>query len=149
MQIDTLDNMNHAIALEIFAVMQEAYTQEANLLGIDEFPPLGITTSEIKNEQGIYYGTYIEQELAGVLHFVDINIDSLVVKPTYQRQGVATRLLHHLIAVPSMKKVTVSTARENLPAVTLYKNFGFEQVSDYLVDGLLLVNFEKVIPPMQ
>ena len=130
------------VAIAIHAVMQAAYQQEADLLGVTDFPPLKRTAANIAGDTGRYYGAFADDHLAGVLHYKHGNIDSLVVHPRFQRLGLATRLLGQLLAETSGHSVKVSTAKLNVPATTLYTKFGFSLVSAERKSGIDLVNYE-------
>lgn len=130
------------MANAIHALMQAAYRQEAELLGVTDFPPLKRKAADIARDTGRYYGAFAGEHLAGVLHYNESNIDSLVVHPEFQRLGLATRLLRHLLGETAGRTVTVSTATLNVPATTLYTRLGFRLVSTECRSGIDLVNYE-------
>ncbi|MDC1294006.1 GNAT family N-acetyltransferase [Candidatus Puniceispirillum sp.] len=73
-----------------------------------------------------YLGGYI---LATIIDG-EAEILSIGVTPDRQRQGVGKRLLHYFFdhgASQNMAVVTLEVAEDNLPALELYRNFGFAE----------------------
>ncbi len=143
MDIRTLDQSDIGVTVLIHEIMQEAYKQEAQMLGVKRFPPLERSADEIASENGIFYGLFREGALAGVLHFNQGNIDTLVVKPAYQGHGIASRLMDRLLSAVGNDMITVSTAEANTRAVSLYEKFGFGQESLEQKSGIPIVNFVR------
>ena len=129
--------------------MHQAYSVEAELLGIKDFFPLKKTVEDIVRSQNQFYGYFLDNELAGVLELEEIDgqsslIASMVVHPQYFRKGIASQLLKSLLETHK-KDLLVSTAKDNLPAVTLYQKHGFKQThSELLPDGLELVKMKWI-----
>lgn len=132
-------------AHDVHAVMQAAYQVEADLLGVEEFFPLGRTAVEIAESANKFYGIWQEGRLLAVCEMERMPdqvmlIAATVVHPDAFRQGLASRLLAHVLAVYAGERIAVSTAVDNVPAVGLYRKFGF--VTDRyetLPDGLELI----------
>lgn len=143
MRICILNNGNPDVSEAIHEIMQESYKQEARLLGLEHFPPLDRTANDIAKDKSIYYGAFLDECLAGVLHFNLGNIDSLVVKPCFQRLGIATSLLCRLFIDVKGSSVTVSTAQRNTAAVSLYQKLGFSVASTHLKSGIQLITYAK------
>lgn len=145
MLIQKLNNKNYDQALQIHAVTQAAYRQEAALLGVDFFPPLARTCEDVLSDLGVYTGAVVGGALEGVLHLEGHHINVLTVHPHAQRRGIASHLLDYVLsdyrkniknarscdkAKPvAQLQVTVSTGTLNCPALALYKKMGFEEVS--------------------
>jgi len=129
----------------IHTVMQASYKVEADLLGITEFYPLNRSAEEIAESVNSFLGFYQDDTLVGVceLEAVDaytVMISALVVMPSAFRFGIASKLLDYVIEQNSEKTILVSTAKENIPAVSLYQKFGFEIYTELeLADGLKIV----------
>jgi len=128
--IKQLDHSNTDTAHQIFNVFQCAYKVEAELLNVDNFPPLSRSAASIQNATTQFYG-YIEQgELAAVAEITvndeSIEIDSFTVAPTHFRKGIANKLLGDILNRHSAKEIAiVETAVANTPAINLYKKHGF------------------------
>lgn len=56
MVIRPLDKTDPAIARAIHNVRQLAYSQEARLLGIANFPPLSVTPEQLQGSEEQYFG---------------------------------------------------------------------------------------------
>ena len=70
-------------------------------------------------------------------------IPLVAVRKHYFRQGVGKNLIHETIRElrrNGIKSVRVNTWKENLAAISLYKNFGFEVISNDNSDVLLELN---------
>jgi ribosomal protein S18 acetylase RimI-like enzyme len=128
-----LDQSFEAVARAIHAVQIAAYTREAALLGVSNFPPLHRTVQDIARSGETYCGVYEGQVLVGALGFSSgsgghgLNIDSLVVSPGHQRRGVARTLLAEFVTQHGTQELTVQTGAKNAPALTLYACFGFKE----------------------
>ncbi|WP_405600833.1 MULTISPECIES: GNAT family N-acetyltransferase [unclassified Pseudoalteromonas] len=103
--INKLDNTNDRIAKAIFTTFQRAYTIEAQLIDVLDFPPLSRTVNDIKNDC--------------------LDICSLTVDPDYFRKGIAHKLLESVLAITPVSRAIVETAVANTPAINLYKKHGF------------------------
>jgi len=139
-------NSDHALAGEIYSVRQQAYTQEAKLIGARDFPPLTVTTEDLMSSQNEFLGAFEKTRLLGVLS-IEVSptpqrsmISSLVVLPSAQRQGVGRALVREALALRGSRPLWVQTALLNEPAVALYRDAGFTvQEHVVLASGLALV----------
>lgn len=143
MKIVAINQNESEVAKAIWHIMQLSYAQEATLIDATDFPPLGRTSLSIESDLGIYFGAFINNILSGVLHIEKSHINSLVVHPEFQRQGVARKLIVNLSKLYKGKLVTVSTAQKNVPATSLYTRCGFILVKTHLKSGITLVDFER------
>lgn len=149
--ITPLHHQERAVAEQIYAVQQAAYTVERDLIGYADFPPLRVTVADIQAETEQFLGYWDQRQVVGVLSFARtpglLAIGCLVVHPQAFRRGIARALLQEVerYSAPG-GRLTVSTAAKNLPAVQLYQNQGY-QLSERttLPDGLALVRFYKVV----
>jgi ribosomal protein S18 acetylase RimI-like enzyme len=139
-----LDHSIEAVAQAIHTVQMAAYTQEASLLGVKNFPPLHRTVAEIVQSGESYFGVYESENLVGALGLGlgqrghGKNINSLVVLPNHQRRGIASALLAKVVAQHGTEVLTVQTGAKNLPALALYSRFGFREIKRWLLDQELL-----------
>jgi len=124
-----LDNSNENVATQIFEVFQKSYKIEAELVGIENFPPLLRKKSAIQKSQTQFYGFIDKKQIAAVIELVidntQLEIWSLTVAPTDFRKGLASKLLSFAFNSFNCNKVMVETAVENTPAINLYKKHGF------------------------
>ena len=143
--IERLDLSDPAIAAQVLAIQRAAYAQEAELVGYDAIPPLHETLDELRSQPLEWLGAIEDGVLAGAMAITGegrrCDIDRLVVDPPRQRRGIGRRLVgavtHHVV-------VTVSTARDNTPAVRLYESLGFRRVGETEVEpGFWTVQFER------
>lgn len=92
-----------------------------------------------------------EGQILGAVAYVCANetleICRLIVSPDHFRQGIAGRLLAAVEQVEvAVKRIIVSTAENNLPAIALYQKHGYTVAErTILPDGLALVGLQKQI----
>jgi ribosomal protein S18 acetylase RimI-like enzyme len=141
-----IDNTNLAHARAIYSIRQLAYTQEAELIGVQDFPPLAVTPEDLMSSQNQFLGAFQESVLQGVLSLEEsptpsrTMISSLVVLPSAQRRGVGRVLVREALASNGTRPLWVQTALRNEPALALYRNEGFTMHgSVVLAPGLELV----------
>ena len=145
--IKKLNHTNQAIATKMRIVFQESYAIEAKLLNAINFPPLQRPLQNYIESTTTFFGYHIEGEIVGVIEVSSnekaTHINSLVVSPHFFRQGIGRQLMQHILQHFSSKVFTVETGLENIPASTLYKNFGFKEVRQWDTDhGVRKVRFE-------
>jgi ribosomal protein S18 acetylase RimI-like enzyme len=146
--IQKLKNKNLKLAEKIYSVFQVSYSVEAKILKAVDFPPLKRTGDDFIKSETLFYGFHINNELAAVIeleiNLESIHIQSLVVDPGYFRRGIAGKLLGFVFDNFSPKLFTVETGLDNLPAVDLYKKFGFSETQQYDTNhGIRKIRFEK------
>ena len=69
-QLEPLQHQDPAVAQQIHAVLALAYAQEAQLLGLPDFPPLQRSSAELQADSDAYLGARIGGELVGALAFL-------------------------------------------------------------------------------
>lgn len=109
-------------ASEIFEVLTAVYgTSPWNLDQI---------IADLEQENTDYFFEYINGELAGFLSIQnlvgELEITNIAVQKSYQRQGIARRLMEQLDE--RLETVFLEVRESNLPAQTLYQKYGFEIV---------------------
>ena len=139
--IELLEHRSESVAKQIYDVFQHSYKVEADLVGVEDFPPLRRKASHIQSSDSQFLGLRIGVDLAAVIEFTQtgeiLSIDSLVVHPQYFRRGLASHLLRSLLADVSWQFADVETAAVNRPAVVLYEKFGFSESKRWqTVDGI-------------
>jgi len=145
--IKKLQNNDLEISNQIYTIFQLSYAVEAELLGVNDFPPL---KRPLKSSND-FYGYFENNELAGVVEveqtdkYIDIN--SLVVKPKFFRLGIGRKLMEFTLDRFESKCFIVETGIKNKPATELYKKLGFEEIKQWNTDfGIRKVLFKKRIP---
>ncbi len=116
-----LDAVSHG--LTILSLLRQAYQVEAQLLGVETFPPLERTLADLRASDSTFYGYHSDGDILGVLELiagVPAEIASLGVHPEHFRRGIGRALVEHALAVagPSM---VVHTGAGNTPALALYE----------------------------
>ena len=76
-----------------------------------------------------------KEEIIGYIsfsHIFDIEIESIIVKSSYQRQGIGTLLLKYVFNFSKENKINnvfLEVRKSNLAAISLYKKMGFKIIS--------------------
>ncbi|MEM7167671.1 MAG: GNAT family N-acetyltransferase [Planctomycetota bacterium] len=143
-----------AVAAEIQHVMHAAYSIEAELLGVDDFPPLRRSAAEIAVSESRFIGVHVAVGAARRLVAVAeveqscdepsvTNLAALVVLPEYFRQGFATQLIHRVVR-DAASDVTVSTGVANQPALRLYAKLAFHEEQRWATEcGISMVTLRR------
>lgn len=99
----------------------------------DNFWTYQILKEELESKNSSYLVAKINNEIvgfAGIKVILDeADIMNIVTKKTYRNQGIGTLLLENLISLSkklNLKSLSLEVSEENLPAIHLYKKFGFE-----------------------
>ena len=146
--IQKLNHQDPDIAKQIRAVFQVSYAIEAELLNAVDFPPLKRSLEEYMETETQFYGFWKADALAAVVEIRpyknSTHIQSLVVDPTYFRQGLGKQLVEFTFDNFGTELFHVETGAANRPAILLYEKMGFEIIKKYLTDhGITKVRLEK------
>jgi len=123
-----------------------AYRIEADLIGFDGIPQLTETAEQVQCLGHMRWtGAFVDELLVGVIawqrHEHGAEIDRLAVDPAVARQGLGRQLVR---SVPVAGTTTVSTGKDNSPAVALYLSEGFEQTgTSEIAANVLLAEFRR------
>jgi len=133
--IEKLQNNEIEISKRIRSVFQASYKVEAKLLNATDFPPLKRPLENYVKSNTFFFGYLKNEDIAGVIE-IDHNNDhtlirSLVVDPTFFRQGIAKKLMKFVLNTFDSKLFVVETGLENGPATKLYETFGFVEVKQW------------------
>jgi ribosomal protein S18 acetylase RimI-like enzyme len=135
-EIEVLKISNVERADEIHAIYQAAYRIEANLIGVQTFPPLERTPSDIRSSANSFYEAKQDDSCVGIIELEKCGdsketmiISSLAVSPNYARRGIGKLLVES--ALVRATEFVVTTAEENLPAISLYLQLGFIQTKQF------------------
>jgi SAM-dependent methyltransferase/GNAT superfamily N-acetyltransferase len=143
--IERLDLRDRATAERVLEIQRAAYAREAALVGFDSIPPLHESLDQLQAQPLEWLGATERGVLVGAMAITGegraCDIDRLVVDPGWHRRGIGRQLVaavtHHVV-------VTVSTGRDNTPAVRLYESLGFRRVGETEVaPGFWTVQFER------
>ena len=146
--IEKLQNNEIEISKRIRSVFQASYKVEAKLLNATDFPPLKRPLENYVKSNTFFFGYLKNEDIAGVIE-IDHNNDhtlirSLVVDPTFFRQGIAKKLMKFVLNTFDSKLFVVETGLENGPATKLYETFGFVEVKQWDTNhGVRKIKFEK------
>ena len=109
--------------------------KEFLITDFDDFWNYSILKDELSNANSYYLVAKLDNEIlgfAGIKYVLnDADIMNIVVKKSKRKSGIGSLLLKNIIEL--CKKLNVSTLflevnEKNLPAISLYKKFGFEGV---------------------
>ena len=146
--IEKLQNNEIEISKRIRSVFQASYKVEAKLLNATDFPPLKRPLENYVKSNTVFFGYLKNEDIAGVIE-IDHNNDStlirsLVVDPTFFRQGIAKKLMKFVLNTFDSKLFVVETGLENGPATKLYETFGFVEVKQWDTNhGVRKIKFER------
>ncbi len=147
--IELLDHSSESVANQIYDVFQLSYKVEASLVGVEDFPPLRRSASDIQSSSSQFLGQWTGVNLVAVVEYAhggeDLSIDSLVVHPQYFRRGLASQLLQSLLAKVQWQIAYVETAAANNPALVLYQKFEFSESKRWkTADGIDKVQLMRI-----
>lgn len=103
-----------------------------NLDDFDDFWNMNILRSELSNENSYYIIAKSEKDILGFagLNFIldEAHIANIVVKKDKRRLKIGSKLLEALIkkASTTSSLITLEVNEKNIPAISLYKKYGFE-----------------------
>lgn len=142
--IRRLDQIDADIAQNIWVLFQRAYRIEAEILGVEDFPPLDRTLEDIRLARSDFTGLFENKVLAAVSETQTdgscLSIDGFVVDPNFFRKGFGSQLLGHILGHYHCDSALVETAAANEPAILFYRRFGFTEIDSWeTVDGMRLV----------
>lgn len=105
------------------------------LTDFDNFWSYNILKQELENGKSKYFVAKQENEivgLAGILLIIDqVNIMNIVVKKDKRNFGIGSLLLEEIIRyskIHNATSITLEVNEKNIPAIKLYKKYGFKQV---------------------
>ena len=70
--ISELDNSNELIAQKIFALFQRSYKKEAELIGVDDFPPLRRSVQDLREAGSHFVACWERDNLIAVIETENI-----------------------------------------------------------------------------
>lgn len=148
--IELLHHTNKEVSEKIRDVFQKSYVIEAEILKAKNFPPLKRPLEDFIKCKNEFFGYYVENILSAVVEIKSlpnyIHIQSLVVLPQYFKRGIAQKLLKFVFQHYETTTFMVETGLDNVPAINLYKKFGFKIIDQFNTDhDIVKVRLEKEI----
>ena len=152
LRIEQVAHRSFEVAQQLYAVQMRAYALEARLLGAVYFPPLERTVDDMRNSTEMFLAAGFEDQIVGAASTwpdddgMVINIASLVVAPSHQRQGIGRKLMAAVLVRHGGEGLTVQTGVKNVPAISLYKSLGFAELRRWFVgrEPLELVKLRRI-----
>lgn len=136
--IEKLLNSQLETAQKMQSIFQASYKIEAELLNATDFPPLKRPIEDYIKCDHDFLGYFKNGELAAVIEIIDknkyIHIRSLVVHPSFFRQGIARKLMEYALNNYETDLFVVETGVDNEPASKLYLKLGFTEVQQWETD---------------
>ncbi|MXQ52938.1 GNAT family N-acetyltransferase [Shimazuella alba] len=137
--IKHLDITDRHIANQVLQVQIPAYQVEAQIVGLDEIPPLKDTVDSLQSSKEDFLGYYESEILVGVISFrvmkEVLDIHRVVVHPSYFRRGIGRTMIQYLLDKykNQVKGCKVQTASANTPAINLYQSLGFQKLEQFMI----------------
>ena len=95
----------------------------------DDFWNVSIFKQVLINENSYYVVALLDNEIVGFAGYMDsidvFEITNIVVKKSMRNKKIATNLLKALLDTIHLKPISLEVNENNLPAISLYKKFGF------------------------
>ncbi|MFF2369173.1 GNAT family N-acetyltransferase [Agromyces sp. NPDC058110] len=121
-----------SLAPRLLELQGRAYSVEAALIGDDRIPPLHESVQDLVAAQLHWIVTLDGDRIAAAIGYAveegSIDIDRLMVDPSFHRRGLGASLVTEVLSLA--RRTVVSTARENTPARALYEALGFTHDAD-------------------
>jgi len=142
--IHRLDQADASISQDIWALFQRAYRIEAEIIGVEDFPPLNRTLENIQITKSTFTGLFAGATLTAVSETQTddncLSIDGFVVDPQFFRKGFGSQLLQTILDESHCNVAFVETAAANEPAVRFYRRFDFREIDRWkTAEGTQLV----------
>ncbi len=115
------DDIKDIIEIEKTCFTADAWSEEDFIFRIEEGEPQFINLSVEDDDKVVAY-------LTACFVVGELNIDSVAVSPDYRRKGLASELIGTAITISRPELVMLEVRESNLPAISLYKSLGFEEV---------------------
>lgn len=137
-EFSKLDHRDLMQSERIRHVFFDAYSIEAELIDVADFPPLRRSATDIRDDRSVFLGCTQDGELVAVAEIESepeqqANIAGFVVHPNSFRKGIGSKLLCYVLEFLGDREVTVSTAVKNRPAISLYEKHGFQIVQTWTI----------------
>ena len=147
-----IDLRGPRVARSICDLMIAAYSVEAQLLDVTDFPPLRRALAGILAPHSTFAGIYCDGRLVAAIEIEAVSnagsvIAALVVAPDRFGKGLGETLVRRAIDLFGCPHIDVTTAVANVPARALYAKVGFREVSHWTTgEGLSMVALRREHP---
>ena len=105
------------------------------LTDFDDFWSYNVLRQELENDKSKYFVIKQKNKIvgfAGIILIIDeVNIMNIVVKKDKRKLGIGSLLLEKIIEFSKIHgavSITLEVNEKNIPAIKLYKKYGFKQV---------------------
>ena len=131
MQIDLKDINIKKLTLEDIEKISSTFSTQ-----FDEFWSISTLKSDFEENSSAYIAAKIDNNIVGLagvkIILEQADIMNIVVKKDFRRLNIGSMLLENLILISKnagCKKIMLEVNEKNLPAIYLYKKYGFKQIS--------------------
>lgn len=143
-QVVPRDDIELASALQ--GIQRAAYAVEAGLIGDNRIPGLQESVEELQAAELLWLVASSNGNPVGAIAWSEdgdqLDIDRLIVAPEVHRRGVGSALIRHVMQRAGIRRISVSTGRDNVPAKTMYERLGFVRVDEVeVLPGLMVTNY--------
>ncbi|MCD9196913.1 GNAT family N-acetyltransferase [Aeromicrobium wangtongii] len=125
------------LARAVLSLQRASYAVEADLIGDHRLPPLQEDQHQLAAWRGRWVLAWDGVDLVGAVAWSEteshLEIEKLMIGPAAMRRGIGSALLGRVVACASGRRVLVTTGRDNVPAVSLYRKHGFAHEADVRV----------------
>lgn len=138
---------------QILEIQQRAYISEAKIYNDYNLEPLRQTIVELENEfeSLIILKAIINGDVIGSVRASKEGnkclIGKLIVDPSFQNQGIGTKLMHSILALDTFKDIKgfeLFTGHKSERNINLYKKLGFREYRlEKINEGLTLIYMHK------
>jgi len=141
-------NIDQTLAKELHTLWQESYPIEARLIGVnlEDFPPLSKKPEDFELSNNHFLVLQSEKKVLACLEIRKLDrgfrFQSFLVAPEHLRKGLGSKLLLEGINLYK-KPIFIETGALNVPAIALYKKYGFQIHGVYRAHGILKVKLKK------
>lgn len=101
----------------------------------DDFWNYNVFKQELENPNSQYFIAVLNEEIVGFagiwIAVDDIHITNIVTRKDLRNQGIAKKLLEHLLIVSKQKNLsslTLEVNEKNIPAINLYEKYHFQKI---------------------
>ena len=109
---------------DILLIEKECFSEPKSAITVEE---------ELNNKIYTFFGYQINKKIVAYLNYSkildEINIGNIGVLKSHRKCGIGTELLKFLISENKNCNIFLEVRESNLPAIILYKNQGFKQIS--------------------
>lgn len=139
----------------ILALQRIAYQSEAELLGMDDIPPLTQSLEEMADEfdEGVILKGVLDGKIIGSVRASSDGqtcyVGKLIVSPEHQQKGYGSQLLAEIENIWPHPRYELFTSVQSANNIKLYETLGYKAFKEKQVKtGLRLIFLEKLLPAL-